>query len=308
MKIGLLVNSRLGLPSLQTLLENKINTSVLLVESDNEEIQDIKSVCKNYQHPFTAITAQNSKKQIQEWVKKEKPELILVMTFPVIIPKEILSNPAISWFNFHFALLPAYGGAEPIFWQIKNQEPFGGITVHKLTEKVDSGPIALQQKLPILEDETHGTHMSKLAQLCVTTMINLVNIWQQTAGNVPLKPQDEKTVNLLSNAELDDILIKWDQMTAEEIKALVQACNPWNKGAITFLNGNPIRVCEVEVCTQDYSDFSLKPGFIFKQNKDLIVRCLDKKCVLLKIIHTNEGYLSGQKFDEIFNIESSIFT
>lgn len=306
MKVGFLINNRLGIPSLQVLLENKIPISILIPDQSSEDVDHIKHICSAYGQTPTLIEKRLAKKQLDQWVSREKPSLILVMTFPYIIPSNLLKKPGTAWFNFHFAPLPQYRGAEPIFWMLKNQESHGGITVHQLTDKLDAGPIALSQEVAIDASDTHGLHISKLSEACIPLTIDLLNKWQQLQGQIPLTPQLPELSKTYPKASLKDTLIDWENMSSAEITALIRACNPWNKGAITFLNSVPLRICEVELVT-DLVENSGKPGSILLHGKSLIVKCNDDQQLILNIIYINEGYFSGLKFNSIFNANGSFF-
>ena len=102
-------------------------------------------------------------------VQAHDASCVFVITFPWRIPEAALAAPINGFVNFHPGLLPAYKGADPIFWQLKNREQFGGITAHRMTAVLDGGPVLNMQKMPVITLETYGMHHVRLGMLAAAT-------------------------------------------------------------------------------------------------------------------------------------------
>lgn len=100
-------------------------------------------------------------KQVEEKVRKVKPDLLLVATFHKIIPQKILALVK-NCINLHPSLLPKYQGRNPMAWVLFNKEKETGVTAHELTDKLDGGNILIQKKIPIGVDEKINTLIKKL--------------------------------------------------------------------------------------------------------------------------------------------------
>jgi len=305
MKLGFLCNSRLGIPSLQTLLHNKIAVSVMIPENITEDTEYIQMLCKQAGVVCTRVKKAGFAEKLDEWLEEEKPDLITVMTFPYIIPAKFLGGLKVIWYNFHFAPLPQYRGAEPIFWLLKNREPKGGISVHQMTDKPDEGPIAIASEITISTNDTHGTHLTKLSYMAPEVLFHLLNAWNQNKGQLPLKQQDSLTGKTYPKANAKDLTIRWDEMNAIDIKALVQAANPWNKGAITFLDGLPLRIGEV-MMTNELPGKQTKAGQIMVVDSDFLVCTQDRAALKINLIHSQDGYFTGKRFVELYQPQGKI--
>jgi methionyl-tRNA formyltransferase (EC 2.1.2.9) len=103
--------------------------------------------------------------QFIQILKDLSPDLIVVCAYGKIIPKEILEIPKFGCWNIHASLLPKYRGASPINWAILEGEKETGITIMLMDEGLDTGPILLQKKINISEEDDANSLSQKLAQL-----------------------------------------------------------------------------------------------------------------------------------------------
>ena len=85
-----------------------------------------------------------------------KADTLWVMTYPWKIPTSVLDRMEYGVFNFHYARLPQYRGPNPIFWQIRNRESVGGISVYRMDEGWDTGPMAFFEEVPIYPEDNYG--------------------------------------------------------------------------------------------------------------------------------------------------------
>jgi len=111
--------------------------------------------------------------QVEKIIKKANPDLILVATFHKIIPQKIISLTPLA-VNLHPSLLPKYKGATPVTQVLNNQERKTGITVHLLTEEVDSGDILIQKEIGIEKKDNEGSLRKKLAFSAAETTQELI--------------------------------------------------------------------------------------------------------------------------------------
>ncbi len=221
-----------------------------------------------------------------------------MMTFGFRLPKSVYDLPAKGFFNFHPSPLPAYRGADPIFQQIKNREQTTGVTIHKLDENFDTGPIVLKEIIKIEPADTYGILTSKLS--FVAAKIARVLIKMVGFGiAVPSKMQDESVASSFKKQSANEITINWKEMDAATIIALINACNPWNKGAVTKLNNKVIRLVEAEKTTTGSME-NIVPGKIFSISNDgLFIGTINNEAICVNIIYTDEGFLGNRQFNKI---------
>lgn len=180
-------------------------------------------------------------------IKSLNPDVICVVAYGKILPKEILEIPKLGCINVHGSLLPKYRGAAPIQWAILNGDKVTGITTMYMDEGMDTGDMILKQEVKIGEDETTGELWDKLSkvggELLVKTLKTIEN------GTAPREKQvGEATIAPMISKEMAKI--DWSKQTAEEIKNLVRGLNPII-GAYTFLNDKKIKFWKVAVATDE---------------------------------------------------------
>ncbi len=307
-KIGVLGSSRLGLPALQTLLHNGVPVSLVMPSKASEQTDQLEHMARSYGLVPLKVENQNLKHQLTDWLSREKPELVVVLTFPYIIPSEILDKGGVPWFNFHYAPLPEYRGAEPTFWQLRNQEKEGAVTVHQLTENLDAGPIVFSDPVAIAPDDTHGMYITKLAYSGAASLVKLINLWEERGAEIPLQPQDEAKAKTYPRATARDLIIQWDEMKARDIKALVNAANPWNKGAIAFLEGKPLRISAVSI-EEGTPSGNRKAGRLeVDADGSLRINTHENLDLVVDVLAVEEGIYTGKDFARYYQPDNKILS
>lgn len=171
-----------------------------------------------------------------------KPDVICVVAYGKILPKELLEIPTLGCINVHGSLLPKYRGAAPIQWAVLNGDKTTGITTMYMDEGMDTGDIILKQEVEIGKDETTGELWERLAQIGGNLLIEtLKQIENKTA---PRQKQGENfTIAPMLNKEMAKI--NWEEKTASEIKNLVRGLNPI-MGAYSTLNEKKLKIWKVQ--------------------------------------------------------------
>jgi methionyl-tRNA formyltransferase len=171
---------------------------------------------------------------------KLKPDLGIVVSYGVIMCKELLALPARGCVNAHASLLPAYRGAAPIQHAIRDGCTETGITIIQMNEEVDAGDILLQEKTPIGETENAGDLRARLAALSGQVLVKSVGL----IGADKAKPrqQDHAKATRARKIEKPDGLIQWNS-PAVQISLLVRAMTP-KPGAQTRLGAKRYIVIE----------------------------------------------------------------
>jgi len=180
-------------------------------------------------------------------IKKLNPDIICVVAYGKILPKEILDIPRLGCVNVHGSLLPKYRGAAPIQWAVLNGDKVTGITTMYMDVGMDAGDMILKREVEIGENETTGELWDRLSkiggELLVETLKQIEN------GTAPREKQgDDFTLAPMLNKEMSKI--DWDNKTAVEIKNLVRGLNPI-MGAYSFLEGKKIKFWKVESLTDE---------------------------------------------------------
>lgn len=187
-------------------------------------------------------------------IKKLNPDVICVVAYGKILPKEILDIPKFGCINVHGSLLPKYRGAAPIQWAVLNGDKTTGITTMYMNEGMDTGDMILKEKVEIGENETTGELWERLSKIGGKLLVETLKEIED--GTAPREKQgNDFTVAPMLNKEMSKI--DWENKTAEEIKNLVRGLNPI-MGAYTFLEGKKIKFWRVE-CISDKELFEKFP-------------------------------------------------
>lgn len=179
---------------------------------------------------------------LQEW----KPGLIVVVAYGRILPASILRLAPHGCLNVHYSLLPKLRGAAPAAWTIINGEPRGGVTTMQLVEKMDAGPIYLQEEVALAADETTASLQAKLTPVGVSLL--QATIRRIKEESITPRPQDDTQVTFAPIIKKADGLIDWTR-TAAEIERRVRGFNPW-PSAYTHIRGKLLKVHRATVVAE----------------------------------------------------------
>jgi methionyl-tRNA formyltransferase len=296
-KIILLCNNKIALPALKELVFFKQVAAILIPANNKQVITDVKEfIAEGGSDALVLlVTKNNFSTTIKEAITTYQPIAVIMMTFPFIITPDILVLPPKGFINFHYGKLPQYRGAEPIFTQIVKQEKQPSLTVHVVNEGIDSGSIIMQQVVTYNENDTYNGLQTKLADAGAKLIGSLIKILS-FGKFIPAIPQDESLAAYYSKPTATDLMIDWEKMTSQQIKALVNACNPWNKGCGAKINNTVFGITEVEILDKGNYPI-LKSGSITCLNytEGLLVCTCDEMLLKINIIYTSNGFESGYK-------------
>lgn len=197
-----------------------------------------------------------------EELRKYEADVIVVVAFGQILPKEILEMTPYGCINVHASLLPKYRGAAPIQWSIICGEKVTGVTTMQMDEGLDTGDMLLKTEVAILPEETGGTLHDKLANagaaLCVKTLKEL------EAGMI--RPESQKETPTIYAKMLDKKLgnIDWNKPAAE-IERLIRGLDPW-PGAYTHWENKVLKIWKAKV--EDMNVTGALPGTVTSVEKD----------------------------------------
>ena len=176
-------------------------------------------------------------------IKSLNPDVICVVAYGKILPKEILEIPHLGCINVHASLLPRYRGSAPIQWAVLNGEKETGVTTMYMDIGMDTGDMILKEKVQIGEDETTGELWDRLSKIGGKLLVETLK--QIEEGTAPREKQSE---DFTMAPMLDKKMAKidWENQTASQIKNLVRGLNPI-MGAYTFFKDKKIKFWKVDV-------------------------------------------------------------
>ena len=182
-----------------------------------------------------------------EKIKELNPDVICVVAYGKILPKEILDIPQYGCINVHGSLLPKYRGAAPIQWSVINGDKETGVTTMYMDIGMDTGDIILKEKVSIGENETTGELWNRLSKIGGELLVKTLKLIEE--GNAPRTKQGEDyTIAPMLDKEIAQI--DWNNKTANQIKNLIRGLNPI-MGAYTFVNGKKLKIWKAKIVNKD---------------------------------------------------------
>lgn len=178
-----------------------------------------------------------------EQVRKAEPEVILVAGYGAILPPSLLEIPPWGGLNLHPSLLPRYRGMAPVLRALMNGEEATGVTVVRITPRVDAGEIVLQEEVEILPQDDRGSLERRLAQVGAKLLLRVLRLVARGEG-LPLRPQDETQATYAPPLRPEEEWIDWTR-PARDIVNLVRALAP-SPGAAAVVGGRLIKVLRAE--------------------------------------------------------------
>ncbi|MBW1667449.1 MAG: methionyl-tRNA formyltransferase [Deltaproteobacteria bacterium] len=172
------------------------------------------------------------------FIRGKKPDLIIVVAFGQILKKNLLEIPRWGIVNVHASLLPKLRGAAPIQWAILKREPVTGLTIMRMDEGLDTGPILFQAKVPILDNETAGHLHDRLAQRAGKLIVEFLEKMVEDA--IVEIPQDHSNASYAPKIEPSLYEVDWRE-SAEQVSARIRAFDP-RPGAYTLFQGQRIKL------------------------------------------------------------------
>src|SRR5947208_1473142 len=213
--------------------------------------------------PFPILQpARIKERQAIEEIRALKPDVIVVMAYGQILPRDVLDIPQIACLNLHASLLPRWRGAAPIQAAIAAGDRETGITVMYMDEGLDTGDILLQRKIDILPAETGGSLPARLAKLAPNALLDSLRLLAE--GNAPRIPQDNILATYAPKLEREHGRIDWTE-SAEAIEKKVRAYNPW-PGAFMKVDGQNLKIFSASIV-----DLRGKPRESLRSEEELVI-------------------------------------
>ena len=232
-----------------------------------------------------------------DFMKNLKPDIVVVIAYGKIIPKRFLNLAKYGFINVHASLLPKWRGAAPIQRSIMSLDSETGISVMKVVEELDAGPVMYQAKIVINENTDTQTLTQVLSQLGAKALLDSISKIEN--GKAKFKEQNHNQATYAKKISKAEGKIEWNE-SAKKVLAKINGLNP-NPGAWFEYKNERYKVWKAEIVNK-----SGKIGTIL--NDQLIVSCKDQAIQILEIQkegksrQTTEQFLLGNKINQGENI------
>src|SRR6266540_799857 len=222
------------------------------------------------------------------------PDLIAVTAFGRILPPVVLDLPSMGCVNVHGSLLPKYRGAAPIHCAIINGETETGITTMLMDAGMDTGPVLLQETVPILPMETAGELAARLAPIGGRLLVKTISGLKD--GTLTPIPQDHSRATLAPLLKKEDGMLRWDE-EATALANRIRGLTPW-PGAFTYYGEERWQIWRAEPTNPGCA--MAEPGVILEATKEAIRVAAGKGALLIRELQPASGkrlsvkqYLAG---------------
>ena len=219
-----------AVPALQRLFENSYEICGIFTQPDRRSGRGQKlqpSPIKLFAQAHGIPVYQPEKIRLEESrrvFEDIRPDFIVVVAYGQILPGWLLHSARIAPVNIHASLLPRYRGAAPIAWAIINGDTVTGITTMIMEEKLDSGPMLMQQEVPISITMTEGELARELSKTGADLLIRTLEAYQ--ANSVRPVAQDESKATWAPRITKAMAQVSWEK-PALELHNHIRGLNPW---------------------------------------------------------------------------------
>lgn len=245
-----------ALPTLKALIDHGHRVSAVVTQPDRPKGRGKKLApppvkVLALEHGIEVLQPEKaSEESFCDIIREKAPDLIIVVAFGQILRKILLDIPGWGVINIHGSLLPDYRGAAPIQRTILNGDTMAGLTVMRMDEGMDTGPILFRKEVPVLPDETAGQLHDRLALISGDLIIEALD--HMATNPVVETPQDDALATYAAKIEKQMGLIDWN-LSAEKVSALIRGMDP-RPGAYTLLEGKNVKLFSSHVLEGEATD------------------------------------------------------
>ena len=285
-----------------------------LIDSDNEVVgvftQPDKPKGRGYEFappPVKVCAVENNLKVFQpntmrdgtalEIINSLNADLIIVVAFGKILPKEILESVKFGCINIHASLLPVLRGAAPIQWSILNGDEITGVTAQQMDIGIDTGDILMTKTFNIPEDMNAGELFDVLSEMGAEVLMETLDCVKNGTLN-PIKQDDSKsTYASMLSKELCPVNFS---KSAKDVHNHIRGLYPWPI-ATTKINGKTYKIHKSQKINEKFNG---KNGEIVDNNNRIVVLCGDGNCIEILEIQAegkrkmdSASFLRGNKIE-----------
>lgn len=222
-------------------------------------------------------------------IKQLNPDLIVLAAYGKILPAWLIHLPPYGALNIHPSLLPKYRGATPLQTALLNGDTHTGVSIIKMDEKVDHGPIIAEVKLEITPEEIYSSLEAKTASLGAELFEKTVPLW--ISGKIRAQAQDDSRASMTKQIKKEDGRIDW-RKSAIEIERRIRAFEAW-PGSFTDFNAQSLKVIKASMTPQETD---ATPGTVIRANGNIGVVTGDGILILGKVQPAGKKEMSVEDF------------
>ena len=224
-----------------------------------------------------------------EEIKNMQPDLIVVVAYGKILPKEVLDIPKYGIINLHSSLLPRFRGAAPINAAIINGDKKSGVSIMYVEEELDAGDVILQEETEITDEDTFLSLHDRLKDIGADLLLKAIELIEK--GEAKAQKQDKNLVTFVKPFKKEDCKIDWTK-TSREIFNFVRGMNP-APTAFSMLDKSIIKIYETIIYDKTYDNASCGEVVEYLKGKGPVVKTADASLIISSAKPENKKQISG---------------
>ena len=280
-----------SVPTLGTLIKNKFNILTAYTQSPKRSKRGqkvnpsaIEEFCKKNKINFRNPLSLNSKEEFENF-RKLSPDVVVVVAYGKIIPKIFLNIAKFGFINIHASLLPKWRGAAPIQRAIMNKDKKIGVSIMKIEEKLDSGPVLATKELVLDQNATHGEIEKKLSVMGANLLIeSLKNIED---GNPKYVDQVQSEATYAKKIDKGETKINWN-LDANKVLAHIHGLSP-SPGAWFEYENERFKVLRAKISTVNGKSSSVL-------DENLTIGCKSDSIQILELQRQGKNKQTAKEF------------
>lgn len=221
--------------------------------------------------------------EAQRQISKLKPNIIIVAAYGKYIPNTILDIPQYGCLNIHPSLLPKYRGPSPVSTAILSGDDTTGVTVMKITDMMDAGPVVASREMAIEADDTTENLTQRLFEMGAELLIETLPDW--ASGKITAEQQQSTLVTTTRLLTRQDGKIDWAE-PADLIARKVRAYHPW-PGSYTTLKGKLLKI--ITAHTQNSVELSVPPSNVLSPSEDILAVATAQGALIIDTLQIEGG-------------------
>ena len=280
-----------SVPTLENLIKNKFDVISVYTQPPKKSKRGqkinsspIEECCKKNKLNFRNPMKLNSDEEY-EIFKKLSADLVIVVAYGKLIPKKFLNTTKLGFINIHASLLPKWRGAAPIQRAIMNGDKKIGVSIMKIKEKLDSGPVLASEELELDQNATHGEIEKKLSIMGAKLLIKSLKTIE--VGNPKFIDQDHSQATYAKKIDKGETRINWS-LEASRVIAHIHGLSPYPGAWFEHKNER------FKVLRANKSSASGNPGVLLDEN--LTIACKSDSIRILEIHRQGKNKQSAKEF------------
>ena len=299
LKIVFMGTPEFSVPTLDILIKKKFDILKVYTQPPQKSKRGqkinsspIENFCKknkiNYKNPINL----NNDEELENF-KKLSPDIVIVVAYGQIIPKNFLNIAKFGFINIHASLLPRWRGAAPIQRAIMNGDKKIGVSIMKIQEKLDSGPVLISKELELNQNETYGEIEKQLSIIGANLLIESLKIIE--VGDSKFIDQDNSLATYAKKIDKNETKIDWS-LNANKVLRHIHGLSP-NPGAWFEFENERFKILRAQISTKEG-----KAGSVLDEN--LTIGCESASIKILELQRqgknkqTTKNFLLGNKIDK----------